>query len=282
MISKISKTIVKYKSRVLLFLVSIVFYSCQDVIDLPLDTEAPRLVVEANLLAIDGQSASNQTIKLTTTSDYYSETVPTASGASVSVIDTKNNVFVFTESANSGNYICDNFIAEIGENYTLKITYKNQNYEAKETFLETPDIEEVTQEKKNFFGQDLTEIKFFFQDNGFETNYYLVGVNSSSQLLPAIGALDDQFSQGNRMFGLYRDDKLKTDDELILGLQSVSERYFNYLSKLIEISGSEGGGPFSTPPATVKGNIVNLTNKNNYALGYFSLAEGKGENYKVK
>jgi hypothetical protein len=270
------------KSSFLFSLLSLMLTSCQDVVDIPLDTAAPKLVVEANLLWIKGESGQNQTIKLTTTTDYYSETIPTASGAIVTVSNSDNIIFNFIEESNSGNYICNDFIPVVNEKYKLKIQYQGQSFEAEETLLRTPEITDVTQETKAFFTDDVTEIKFYFNDAANEENYYLYGINDSNQKLPFFQSLDDKFTDGNRMFGLYRDDKLKLDDELVIGFQSVSRRYFNYLEKLIAISGGQGGGPFQTPPATVRGNIVNTTNADNFALGYFALAQGDGVIYRVK
>ena len=45
------------------------------------------------------------------------------------------------------------------------------------------------------------------------------------------------------------------------------------MSVLVSIAGNNGGGPFQSPPATVRGNIINTTNAANYPLGYFSLSE---------
>jgi hypothetical protein len=41
------------------------------------------------------------------------------------------------------------------------------------------------------------------------------------------------------------------------------------MSILVSIAGNSGGDP-SSPPATVRGNIVNTTDSANYPLGYFS------------
>ena len=65
-------------------------------------------------------------------------------------------------------------------------------------------------------------------------------------------------------------------------LHGISQRYFNYMNILIGISGGLSNGPFSTPPATVRGNIVNTTNPNAYALGYFRLSEVDVRNYIVQ
>ncbi|MNL29563.1 hypothetical protein D3C87_1512480 [compost metagenome] len=54
------------------------------------------------------------------------------------------------------------------------------------------------------------------------------------------------------------------------------------MSILVSIAGSNVGGPFQSPPATVKGNIINTTDKNNYPLGYFSLCETDLKKYTIK
>jgi hypothetical protein len=48
------------------------------------------------------------------------------------------------------------------------------------------------------------------------------------------------------------------------------------------VAGSSSGGPFATPPATIRGNIVNQTNSKNFALGYFTLSETDYKNYLVQ
>ena len=65
-------------------------------------------------------------------------------------------------------------------------------------------------------------------------------------------------------------------------MQGISQKQYNYLSKLINISGGNGGSPFSTPPATLRGNIINQNNSDNYPLGYFSLSEIDTKNYVVQ
>lgn len=54
------------------------------------------------------------------------------------------------------------------------------------------------------------------------------------------------------------------------------------MNKLLSISGSGGGGPFATPPATLRGNIVNQNNADNYPLGYFHLSEIDTGSYTIE
>ena len=57
---------------------------------------------------------------------------------------------------------------------------------------------------------------------------------------------------------------------------------YNYMNVLLGIAGTNGGSPFQTPPATVRGNIVNQTNFNNFALGFFRLSETDTMSYTVE
>ncbi|WP_264537857.1 hypothetical protein [Flavobacterium sp. N1736] len=43
-----------------------------------------------------------------------------------------------------------------------------------------------------------------------------------------------------------------------------------------------GGSPFSIPPGNIRGNIVNTSDANNYAFGYFRLCEADKVSYVVK
>ena len=51
--------------------------------------------------------------------------------------------------------------------------------------------------------------------------------------------------------------------------------------KLIVASGNDGS-PFPTIPSAVRGNIVNQTDRKNYAFGYFRLAEMDIKSYTVQ
>jgi hypothetical protein len=272
------KTFLKYVS---IIIITFLLTSCEDKVNIDLNTAAPKLVIDAALKWQKGTTGSQQTIKLTTTTDYYNPTIPAASGATVLVTNSAGTAFVFTETPNTGEYICTSFAPVINDNYTLSVTYNGQNYTATEKLLATPTIDSVDQRTVPGFGSDQIQIKFFYQDNGLETNFYLIGFKNSTKALPEFGVIRDRFFQGNQMFGFYTDDKLKTGDGLLMGVQGISERYFNYLEKMLSITGGNGG-PFSTPPATLRGNVINQTNNDNYPLGYFSLGETDSLNYVVQ
>jgi hypothetical protein len=75
--------------------------------------------------------------------------------------------------------------------------------------------------------------------------------------------------------------KLK-GDKITVTHFGISQSYYNYLSVLLSIASNGGGSPFQSPPATVRGNLINITNAANYPLGYFSLSESDKREYIIQ
>ena len=126
------------------------------------------------------------------------------------------------------------------------------------------------------------ELKDNFLDNPHEANYYLEHYQVPSRPYPLYGVFNDEFTNGNPMFSLIFGQDIATGQHIKFTLHGISQSYFNYMNILIGVSGGLSNGPFSTPPATVKGNIVNTTNSEDYALGYFRLSEVDVKEYTVQ
>lgn len=256
--------------------------SCEDVIHVDLATTAPKLVINASLEWQKGTDGKEQKIKLSTTTGYYNTTIPTVSGALVFVTNSDNITFNFTEEVpSSGIYLCHDFIPEVNKTYMLTVILNGEIYNAVETLESVAAITNITQNNEGgFTGKDI-EIKTFFIDPAPANNYYLFKYKNSSSLIPNYEVNDDEFFQGNEFFGYYTDDKITSGDNLDITIYGVSKRYFEYMNKLILIA-QGSGGPFSTPPATVRGNIINQTHPDNYALGYFNVSETDFRNYVIQ
>jgi len=276
----------KIKLIIAILLASFSTISCEDVVDVDLNTAAPKLVIDASIKWQKGTTGNLQKIKLTTTTDFYSSTIPVATGAVVAVTNITLSTpvtYQFIEDAQTGEYICSNFSPIIDNNYALTIVYKGQTYSATSQFMPTPEIEKTEQSiKPDFGGKDTYEIKFYFQDNGSEDNFYLVGAKNDKIAYPEYGVLTDKFFQGNQMFAIYQNDELKKGDIIEYSVQGITEKYHNYMAKLLNIAGSNGGSPFATPPATLRGNIINKTNADDFPLGYFHLSEIDADSYTIQ
>ncbi len=265
-----------------MFFATISILSCEDVVDIPLDTATPKLVIDANINWEKATTGVTQEIKLSLTSGFYENSQPVASGAIVSITNSSNVNFIFTEVAQTGIYKCTNFSPVINEVYTLKINYKGENYTSTDKLYATPVIINTVQELVTGVSEDQYRVTFFYQDNGSETNYYLNQFKTNVDLLPRYFASRDEFLNGNKMFGIYGGNPdIKIGSKIDFTLYGISQPYYNYMRLLISQSGVGGGNPFAAPPATVRGNIVNTTNQNNFPLGYFRLSEVSKTTYTI-
>ena len=284
MIMKLSK----YKflpKLVYLTVISLTLFvsSCEDVVDVNLKTAPPRLVVDATINWEKGTSGATQKIVLTTTSDYYSAEIPKASGAVIKVKNSNNTEFIFTEDGSTGIYICPDFEPLIGETYTLSILYKGEIYTATETMQSVPKIDKIEQKSDGGILKDQYEVFFYFQDVPNIANYDLARFLPNYLKVPTFYASDDRFTDGQESNWSYSEEDLKPGNTLEFTHYGISRSYYNYMNILINVSGgASGGGPFQTAPVSVRGNVVNATNSDNYALGYFSVSETEKILYTVQ
>ena len=257
--------------------------SCQKVINVDLDTAPPRLVIEANINWQKGTIGNIQKIKLSTTTSYFSATFPAVSGAVVQVHNSANVVFSFLETVpNSGEYRCNNFSPTLNDTYTLTIVQNNQTYTATEKLMAVAPITTIVQNNNGGILGKKVEIKTFFNDPANTNNFYLYNYKYSNQQKPDYYVDRDEFYQGNTFFSISRNSDLKTGGVIDVTHFGISQAYYNYLAILLDIAGSSGGGPFQSPPATVKGNVMNQTTFDNYPLGYFSLSESDTRTYIIQ
>lgn len=267
---------------ILVLLTAVLLNSCTDVVDIALNTDSPRLVIDASINWQKGTPGNIQTIKLTKTTDFYTNVIPVVSGATVFIKGNSNVIFNFIETPNTGVYICSNFVPAMDQTYTLTVISSGQTYTAAETLRSVASITSVTQEIQTGLGKDFLKIKTFFNDPAVQDNYYLYKYKFTKNLKPEYSLDDDLLFQGNTFFSLVLEEDAKAGEQVEISHYGISKTYFNYMSKLLSVSGTSSGGPFQSPPANVKGNIKNQSNFDNYPLGYFRLSEVDVKNYTIQ
>ncbi|MGS2725861.1 DUF4249 domain-containing protein [Psychroserpens sp. BH13MA-6] len=260
------------KKYIYIFL-GLLICSCEDVVDVDLNNSEPKLVIDASINWFKNTPGNEQEIKLTLSAPYFDNDVPPASGADVRVIKGDNEVFVFTEDNNSGIYRNNNFIPEIDATYNLEIIYNGETYLASETLKSVVDIDYVEQNDEGGFTGEETELKAFYSDPIDQENYYFFEFISDIPVIPSLEVYNDEFTNGNQIFGFYTEEELETGDLVTIRNYGVSERFYDFMFILLQQNAEEGGGPFETQPATVRGNCINETNPDNFPLGYFRLSE---------
>lgn len=243
--------------------------SCEEVVDVDLEESEPRLVVEASLLWQKGTNGNFQVIKLTTTAPYFNDEIPAAEGAIITVTSENGEIYNFAE-IDPGIYTNEQFSPELNRNYELSIFYKDETYIAKESLIPVSELEFIEQTDNGGFGGEDTELKVYYNDPEGVDNYYLFRFLFEDL---SIQISEDEFTDGNLSFAYFTNEDLVSGEEVGFEIQGISERFYEYMFILRSQAGTNGGGPFQTQPTTLRGNIVNITNPENFAFGYFRASE---------
>ncbi|MEM8999912.1 MAG: DUF4249 family protein [Bacteroidota bacterium] len=246
--------------------------SCEDVIDVDLPTSEPQLVIDA-LIGYNENSGDPLTIgqvRLTLTAPFLDEGVPPAEGASVEIIDEETGQAYPLIEDEPGVFFSGFPDLEFDRDYTLRVTYNNELFIATEQLNPSSTIDSVEQGDGFLFDEDSeTEIIVTFTDIPNERNYYLFSFGFDNFLVT-----DDEFYQDNQLTFSYFYEDIVPGDDLVITLLGIDKQFADYTELVLTQSGENGGdGPFAPAPATVRGNILNTTNVDNFAFGYFAISE---------
>ncbi len=268
------------KSYKWIFVSIIIFslFSCEEVVEVDLQESEPRLVVEASIIWEKGTLGNNQFISLSKTTSFYDAEITPAQGAIITIKNNLEETFDFIEIS-PGIYKNETFKPEIDQTYSLFINYENEIYTASEKLIPVVDLEAVEQGIRSGISEVEIELKAYYTDPAEIENYYLFKFQSDQQSLQIY---DDEFTNGNRTFAYFSDEDLKPGDQVDFTIQGISKRFYEFLFILSAQAGENNGGPFQTQPTTVRGNIVNNSNIENFAFGYFRLSQSNTLSYKIE
>lgn len=261
------------KKALYLIVIFSFFYTCEDVIEIDLNEAQPRLVVEASINWFKDTTGNDQSIKLSLSAPFFDASTPPANGAIVTISDTNGTIFNFVEDANSGIYTTNSFIPAIDATYTLTINYNGEIFTASETLKSVVPIDFIEQNNEGGFSGDEIELKAFYTDPANIDNYYFFEFLTDIAVVPDLDVFDDTFTDGNQIFGFFSEEDLEAGNEVTIRNYGISEQFYEFMFVLLQQGSDEGGGPFETQPATVRGNCINTTNADNFPFGYFRLSE---------
>ncbi len=292
------------KRCTLLFLIlGALCMGCEDVIDLELPTTETRLVVDG-LIRVDTEEAYLPIeIKLTLSSNFFDENTPTsAESVMIRYEEIEDDIVISQGSSTlaetapgSGIYIPDpDFdsdqripISVLDRNYvyTLFIRHEGRAYIAQTDYITAVPINSIQQGTDTLFGDDQTEVIVNFTDEPDVDNYYLFDFDFGEYLVT-----EDTFYQGQEFeFSYFYDQTFESGTVLEISILGADEIFYNYMNQLIVQSG-DSQGPFQTPVATVRGNVIDVTDLDNidvfdnvdqpevFPLGFFAIVqEEKGQ-----
>ncbi len=278
--------------KLLVALVSLfILVSCEEEVFLDLEVREQKLVIEGRVVLNNDRENEPQTIVLSQLGEFFvNEETPRATGAIVWVTDRAGNRYDYTETS-PGTYTNSGLVGAIGETYTLRINWNNEEFEAVETLVAVPEIDNIYQvfEEENLFEDEGIKIAIDFKDPANTRNFYFWETfkGDELQILPDAGnkfnlVREDEFFDGQEIIGYFPNEEVVflPGDEVSVKQWGISENAFNYFFTLFDQSG-RFGGVLDTPPIGVRGNIKNLTNPDNFPLGYFSASQVSERSYTI-
>ena len=268
--------------KIMLSLIFILALGCEDVIEINAPNIPPKLIIEASINWVKGTSGNFQAIKLSLSAPYFATQIPPANDAEITVTDSDNNTFIFNEEGETGIYVAYDFIPKIDEQYTLTIIYQNETYIGTEVLKSVTSITRVEQGNNKGFSGDETELKAYYNDPIDQENYYFFEFINDKNSLVDLEIYDDEFTNGNEIFGYFSKEDLNPGDDIIIRNYGVSKRFYEFIFLLLQQKSDENGSPFETQPTSIRGNCVNITNPSNYPFGYFRLSEAAQFVYTIK
>nr|WP_314753615.1 hypothetical protein [uncultured Capnocytophaga sp.] len=289
------------KNLYIILLSAFALTSCEEVIDLNLDTAPKKLVIDAALDWKKGEAKAYPIVDISYTEAYFGETHSPAIDNAVVKIVSGSQTYSLTLWDGTTTITSDNLnklkggsryvfpagiSPELGKDYELIIELNGQTYTAKDKMLEAPIIpsNKIVQKENGGFLADRKEVRFYFDGiNDGVANAYLLKLSQSNISKTVYGTLDDNYIANNKFFfimaGVDNDEKLNKGDVVNVILYRIHPQYKEFAQMIVQIS--RGQNPFAIPTRPI-GNIVNTTNKRENPLGAFRVAQYTTLQYTVK
>jgi len=267
------------KNIFILVIAITVFTSCEEDVtnDVTLNS-IERLVIEGGIER--NSNSTFQAIRLTKTLPFLTNTPNQGVLDAVVTVSDGVTTWNFTHSGN-GNYSNNILLPEIGKTYTITIIWNNETYVGSDTLNQVPLFDNFYYEleEETLFTDEGFFIKFDSTDPiGVENYYdYRVFKNNVFTIVPDPGnnqtlIVSDEFFDGQQRIGVNPNEEVsfKIGDIAKAQQLAISKKYYQFLFELFTQTGNQGisfiGNP---PPASIKSNIINISNPKNRILGYF-------------
>jgi len=250
--------------KISIFLIAVLAFGCEKVIDIDLNDASPKIVIEA----VIGNSPGLHSVKITRTGSYFEEYEPEmVQEAEVAITDTLGNKFLFAETE-PGIYQTERFFPAFFREYQLLVKVGGEEYTAVSKLFPPVKIASSGSEYVEgfIFSGDGYVARFSFLDPAMYDNYYRLNISGSPDLDgdgDKYYLFSDEFYNGKPIDITLQNRLYNPGDTVVLELETIDKPAYIYLSTLQEIVSGNSVG--SAAPANP---VSNFTND---ALGYFSI-----------
>ena len=255
------------KISIFISAISLVFFACEDVIDIDLNSVEPRIVIEAKLF----DQMYPATVLITKTSDFFDTiTYNTVSDAEVFISDNSGNSVRLLEMNTAGLYQADLF-GEIGKIYTLSVKSES------ETYISTAEMKpplKIDSLKADYHGGEIPyfeegyELNCFIGDSVNINEYCMLNIYKNFEKSINIYLYDDTYTDGSSFEYTFFIETFQAGDTALIEILTCDRGGYNYLYTYAEIASDyfqDSGTPYNP-----------TSNISNNALGYFGVFSVSG------
>ncbi|MCE3296520.1 MAG: hypothetical protein K0R65_2234 [Crocinitomicaceae bacterium] len=231
--------------------------SCQKVIDLDLNSEDPKYVVEGTVT----KDSTVHTVKITRTLNFDENTAyPTVDNAIVTITDNLGNATTLT-LVSPGVYQTANYPGIEGRTYTINVSVDGKNFSSSSTMPVQVPIDSLTLEEFSFD----PETPFYAlvanrKDPAGIKNYYRFDLYRGSERFDGIYLQNDQFADGVEVLEPIFGGDYASGDTAFLEMMCIDAAAYKYFYTLSVNAGGTGGAVPANPDS----------NFGSQCLGYFS------------
>lgn len=261
----------------LLCLLALTWTSCEEKIDIDVNSSDPKLVVEGQLT--DSDELSMNYIRLSLSTNYFgAEETPYINNANVMLFENGNLIDTLTNYGEGYYYAgAQGFKAQVGNTYAIRIEYDGEAYEAEEPMLPVPDIDSLTFEfaEGSLFVDEGYYVYINTQEFPEPGDHYRFLYYTNGVLQDARGFIvSDEFVNGSYIsYNFNNEYTHELGDTVIIQALSITEDAYNFYSDLD--NQQETGNLFDTPSGNIRGNI------SNGAFGFFEVSSVKADSVVV-
>ena len=250
----------------IIFLLTILCFSCEDVVTVDLPKAIEQIVIDAELGRPQGGGMATLRVLVTKTTDFYNSEILTVDNATVSL--EYNNEVLTANHIEDGLYTLDINEITTDKQYQLIVEVDGVSYTAIEELVLSGTFDSAIQGDGQLFSGNETEVLITLTDLPGIGNFYLFDFSDNNLFVTR-----DRFYDGQQFtFSFFYDDLFTKNEEVTIRMVGIDEAFFNYMQILLSHSGQSGGGPFATATSTLLGNFVS-SEQENVALGYFRVVE---------
>lgn len=264
----------KIWSGITVLIICVLSVQCEDVIDIEVPNGEEQLIIDALVRVDTSQALTSIRIRVTESISFFEEPNP-GQVIQMSIANIITNEFVlFEEDDNDpgvyvpvasdgsipveGDAVPTTFLTS-GDALVLAAATAEQLIVSFAQFVPTVPIDSLEQGDEILFDEDDREVIVTFTDDGSREDYYIFDFDFDEFI-----TTPDTFFQGEEFqFSFFYDgteDGLTPGETAEISILGADIIFFNYFSLLLEQSQQGAAGPFQTPAATVRGNIIDITN----------------------